>query len=118
MRQIDLQSIENYKTYLIEEEKSGATIEKYIRDVTAFYFWCGTRDVCKQLCLEYKADIVERYAERSVNSIISSLNSYFDYMGWHDCKVKTLKIQRQIFADKSKELTKAEYGRISFQNHQ
>lgn len=52
------------------------------------------------------------YAPRSVNSILSSLNSLFDYLGWHDCKVKTLKIQKQIFADKDKELTKAEYTRL------
>lgn len=112
MRHIDLHSIESYKIYLTEEEKSAATIEKYVRDVTAFYMWCGESEVCKQLCLAYKAEIMERYAERSVNSIISSLNSYFDYVGWHDCKVKMLKIQRQIFADKSKELTKAEYERL------
>lgn len=33
-------------------------------------------------------------------------------MNWYDLKVKTLKIQRRIFADKEKELTKAEYERL------
>ena len=48
----------------------------------------------------------------SVNSMLSSLNALFIYLNWYDMKVKTLKIQRQIFADKEKELTKAEYKRL------
>ena len=34
------------------------------------------------------------------------------HMNWYDLKVKTLKIQRRIFADKEKELSKAEYERL------
>lgn len=62
--------------------------------------------------MEYKEHLISAYAPRSVNSILSSLNSLFDYLGWHDCKVKTLKIQKQIFADTDKELTKSEYMRL------
>ena len=48
----------------------------------------------------------------SVNSVLSSLNSFFDYNEWYGCKVKPLKIQKQIFASKDKELSKAEYERL------
>ena len=52
------------------------------------------------------------YAPASVNSAISSLNSFFSYMDWHDIRIKALKIQRQIFSSKDKELTKTEYERL------
>ena len=112
MRIIKTETIEKYKNYLTEDEKSQATINKYIRDITAFCMWVNGRSVEKQILLKYKEMIMSNYAPRSVNSILSSLNSLFDYLGWHDCKLKTLKIQKQIFVDKDKELTKAEYTRL------
>lgn len=66
----------------------------------------------KSVVLEYKQYLIENYAPVSVNSMLSSVNSFFEYMSWHDCKVKTLKIQRQIFADTGKELTKLEYEKL------
>ena len=104
--------ISEFKTYLIKEEKSTATIEKYIRDVFAFSSWLAERELEKSVVLEYKERIMGLYAPRSVNSVISSLNAFFEFICRTDCKIKTLKIQRCIFADKEKELTKAEYDRL------
>ncbi|MBP3361123.1 MAG: tyrosine-type recombinase/integrase [Clostridia bacterium] len=112
MRKITNELILSFKKYLIEEEKSKNTIEKYIRDIVAFMVWVANRELCKATVLEYKAEIIESYAPASVNSMLSSINSFFDYNEWHDLKVKALKIQRQIFANKDKELTKAEYERL------
>lgn len=112
MRTIKFETIESYKKYLTEEEKSQATVDKYIRDITVFYKWTDGCTIEKKTVLEYKEMLVSAYSPRSVNSILSSLNSLFDYLDWHDCKVKTLKIQRQIFSDKDKELTKSEYMRL------
>ena len=112
MRQITNEMIQIYKEHLIEEEKSSATLEKYIRDITAFFKWLGSRSVDKKEVLQYKERLFERYAPNGVNSVISSLNSFFAFHGWYELKVKTLKIQRQIFADKDKELTKGEYDRL------
>lgn len=112
MRTLDTKTIETYKNYLLDEEKAGATIEKYIRDITAFSAWVAEREIDKRIVLEYKEKLISSYKPRSINSILSSLNSMFDFLGWQDCKVKTLKIQRQIFADKNKELSKDEYDRL------
>lgn len=112
MRTIGPNIIESYKKYLTEEEKSQATIDKYIRDITIFCEWINGCSIEKQIVLEYKEMLISSYAPRSVNSILSSLNSLFDYLGWYDCKVKTLKIQKQLFADTDKELTKSEYIRL------
>ena len=105
-------NITSYQQYLIENEKAAATIEKYMRDIGAFGKWLSGRALDKAAALEYKEYLTERYAPRSVNSVISSLNSYFEFIGRHDCKIKTIKIQRQIFLSKEKELTKSEYDRL------
>ena len=112
MKIITDKKIYEFKTYLRDEERAAATVEKYIRDVAAFSAWLGGREICKNAVLVYKDHLIENYAPASVNSILSSLNSFFRFMGWHDCHVKTLKIQRQIFAKSEKELTKAEYERL------
>ena len=112
MRKITNEFISNFKTYLTLEEKSENTIEKYIRDVTFFMIWLSGREVTKILALEYKKKLCEKYAPSSVNAAISSLNSFFAFIGWHDIRIKALKIQRQIFSNKDKELTKAEYERL------
>lgn len=94
MKIITSMLIQDFKNYLREEEKSKSTIEKYIRDITVLKAWLGGRDSDKTAILEYKEKIRAEYAARSVNSIISSLNSFFDFVGWCDCKVTLLKIQR------------------------
>lgn len=112
MKTITKEIVEGFTLYLYEEEKSPNTIEKYMRDVRFFCKWLGGKSVDKSVVLAYKKELCEKYAPKSVNSILSSLNALFMYMNWYDLKVKTLKIQRRIFADKEKELTKAEYERL------
>lgn len=112
MRKVTVCNIEKFRRFLIEEEKAQATVEKYIRDVTSFMLWCGDRELDKMLVLEYKKSIIENHSPKSVNSVISSLNSFFVFNGWFDLKLKAVKIQRQIFAKKEKELSKAEYERL------
>jgi len=112
MKKITKKTIAKFKEYLICEEKSQATVDKYVRDVTFFMNWLNGESVSKAVILKYKHDLTEKYAPSSVNAALSSLNSFFIYNKWYDCKVKALKIQRQIFANKDKELTKAEYERL------
>lgn len=104
--------INNFKIYLYEEERSDNTIEKYMRDIRFFREWLQDKGIDKSIVIEYKKELCERYAIKSVNSMLSSINAFFVFMGWYDLKVKTLKIQRRIFADKSKELSKSDYERL------
>ena len=112
MKKITNILIENFREYLLNEEKAITTIEKYVHDVLVFMIWLSEAEVTKKAVLEYKRELTEKYAPTSVNATISSLNSFFAFNEWYDCKVKTLKIQKQIFASKDKELTKAEYERL------
>lgn len=106
------QTVKLFENYLIQEEKSPITIEKYIHDVEDFRNYAEKNEVSKELVLNYKQKLVKQYAARSVNSKLASLHSLFTFMGWTDCKVKSLKLQRQTFAAEEKELTKEEYIRL------
>ena len=106
MKTITNEIVKRFELYLYEEEKSDNTIEKYLRDIRFFREWLSGKSVDKSVVLAYKKELCEKYLPASVNSILSSLNALFMYMNWYDLKVKTLKIQRRIFADKEKELTK------------
>ncbi len=112
MKIITKELIQAFKKHLINEEKSEATLEKYIRDISAFSVWLEGAAVSKERVLEYKTHLVEQYMPASVNSILSSLNCFFSFNEWYSLRVKALKIQKQIFASKEKELTKAEYERL------
>lgn len=106
-------TIRNFKVYLMSEEKSKNTIEKYLRDVTTFMVFVSGCTITKDKVIEYKAKLIsENYAVRSINSMLASLNSLFKYLNWHDLKVKSIKLQRQIFCKEEKELNKAEYLRL------
>lgn len=112
MRCISVDHIKLFQAYLTSEERSEATIGKYLRDVGGFLRWLSDKEADKACVVAYKAYLCERHAPASVNSILSSLNSFFSFLGWHDLKIKTVKIQRQIFTSDEKELTKAEYERL------
>lgn len=112
MRKITTEIIESFNGYLINEEKAAATVNKYLHDVGEFQIWLGEQELCKTAILAYKSYLCEHYAPASVNSALSSLNSFFNFMEWYDLRVKNLKIQKQIFASTDKELTKAEYDRL------
>ncbi len=103
----------SFKAYLQNEEKSANTIEKYVRDVKAFAVYTNNFDVTKEMIIAYKNKLIgDNYAVRSINSMIASLNSLFIFVGWEDLKVKSIKLQRQIYCPEEKELTKAEYLRL------
>lgn len=97
---------QNLKT----DEKSAATLEKYLRDVRAFAAFLADAPITKEATIAYKHHLLERgYAVRSCNSMIASVNSFLAFIGRGDCRVKAYKLQQQTYCDAGKELTKADY---------
>ena len=102
-----------FRNYLLEEERSAATIEKYGRDVLAFLSWLSDREeISKEVVVGYKQAIIVKYKTTSANSMLVSVNRFLDFIGKKDCQVKLFKIQRNPFRKKDKELTKEEYNRL------
>ena len=114
MRNITTKKIELFRDYLINEEKAQATIKKYLHDIYKLQRWIGEQELSKSMILDYKAFLCKHYACTSVNSSLSSLNKFFNFMEWYDLRVKALKIQKQIFASTEKELKKSEYERLLY----
>lgn len=105
--------IQQFSEYLQLNEKSPATVEKYMRDVRAFQKYVMDCDLSKNLLIEYKHQCMEQgFAVRSINSMLASINSFLTFMGWNDCKVKSIRLQQQAYSTEESELTKAEYFRL------
>ena len=105
--------INSYGRYLLAEERSVGTTEKYLRDIKAFFHWLGGRSVTKDRTVEWKTYLLGKdYAPTTVNGMLSSLNGLFKFLGWDKCRVKFLKIQRKLFQDTRRELTRGEYDRL------
>ena len=110
---IDFEKLGEFKKALQTDERSDATIEKYVRDVRALVRYAGGRVVTKELLTAYKQKLIDSgYAVRSINSMIASVNSFFGFMERQDLKMKQMKLQRQIYRPEDKELTKAEFERL------
>lgn len=105
--------IKSFINHFHLEEKRANTIEKYARDVKTFAAYLNGNVVSKEIVIEYKQKLIaDGYAVSSINSMLAAVNSLFDYLGWIDCKVKSIKIQRQIYCPENKELSRAEYLRL------
>ena len=102
-----------YGRHLVKEECSMGTVEKYLRDTRAFAAWLAGRPVTKELAAEWKARLLAAgYAPVTINAMLSALNGLFKFLGWDECRVKFLKIQRRLFRDASRNLNRAEYERL------
>lgn len=105
--------MEKFEAYLRHDERKPATIEAYLRSLRKFAEWADGRAVTKELAAEWKAELAgSGYRPVSVNAMLAAVNKFFSCMGREDCKVKYLKLQRQMFRKSERELTKAEYLRL------
>lgn len=101
-----------FRTYLMESEKSTATINKYMHDLQCFIQFAAGRSVDKQLVLQYKEHLSEEYARTSANSMLAALNVFLQFAEWHNCRVKPFKIQAHVYCSEEKEMTREEYVRL------
>lgn len=105
--------IARYARALRTEERAPATIEKYLRDVRSFAAWLEGRPVSKELAARWKEGLLgSGLAPATVNAKLSALNGLFRFLGWEDCRVRFLKLQRRAFRDPARDLTREEYGRL------
>ena len=105
-------SILSFEHLLREEEKSEATIAKYLHDIRFFISFLGKQEISKQLVMQYKDYLAQHYKSASANSMLVSLNRFLRFIGREESCVRLLRIQRQIFASEDRELSKKEYQRL------
>lgn len=105
-------TIEQFQTYLIENEKSDATVQKYIREMKALKNYLAGEPVTKGKLISYRKILQEKKRATTVNGTISAINSYLQFMQIPEYTVKLLKIQRNSFLNEEKELMEEEYHRL------
>lgn len=111
-RQLNQEQIRQFEAYLFSEERSAATVEKYLHDLRVFYAFMDDKELTKTAVLEYKSNLLIKYAVTSANSMLAAVNAFFRYLGWYELCVKQYKIQKSAFCPEEKELTRAEYVRL------
>lgn len=114
MRKITEHLLKQYQNYLKEQEKSKATIQKYMCDLQKFKEFIKDKEVTKLMTIAYKEYLLKKgcYRITSINSFLTALNCFLEFVGWQDMKVKTCKVQKEVFRAEDKYLTKAEYKRL------
>ena len=111
--QISVDQIQAFAAHLRQAERSPGTIENYLRHVRTFTAWLGHRPATKEAAAGWKAHLIDKgYCPSTINAMLGGLNRFLAFVGWQECQVKALRLQRQLFRDDSKELTRAEYDRL------
>ena len=111
-KRLDGSLLKKFEDYLREEEKSTATIEKYMHDVRVFALFMGEDELNKERVVDYKNHLKENYAVASANSMLAALNSFFRFCGWSGLCVRRFRVQREAYCAAEKELTRVEYERL------
>ena len=101
-----------FKKHLIEQERSQYTIDKYIHDARIFLDFVNDRSINKELVIEFKSFLGERYATSSANSMLAAVNKFLQFIGFTNLRVKPFKMQRVLFVSEEKELCRDEYIRL------
>ena len=111
--QITEKLLDTYKECLIQKEYAEGSIEKYLRDIRGFVQWAGGQTLTKELTVGWKEALIQKgYAPATINSMLSSLNGILGFLGAEEFKLRFLKLQRRLFRDQEKELSKEEYERL------
>ena len=111
--QLTQREFDQFEDYLRHDEREESTIEAYLRSLTRFAEWADSRTITKELAMDWKTALAESgYRPISVNAMLAAVNKFFTCMGREDCKVKYLKLQRQMFRKSEKDLSKEEYQRL------
>ena len=105
-------AIRRYALHLRDQERAPATVQKYVQDLTALWDWLAGRPLTKAALIEWKESLSASHAPATVNSMLAAVNGFFRFMGWKGIAVKLLKIQKALFCDERRELTRAEYARL------
>lgn len=112
-RQISTTQVNRFLHFLCQEERAPGTVEKYKRDLNEFLLWLSGQPVTSSTSICWKEHLLTSgLAPATVNSKLSALNGLFRFLGYNDCRVKFLKLQRRLFRASAKELSRPEYERL------
>lgn len=116
MRRIDSKKLEGFNQYMVQEEKSSGTVEKYLRDVRKFAGWMQLQteqEVSREKAAAWKMSLLEQgYKPVTINSMVAAINLFFRFLGWEDCRIRFLRVQRQNFRREDRQMSKGDYEKL------
>lgn len=104
--------IQEFENHLYENERAPLTVQKYVHEAELLMEFLGGREITKERMLKYRQYLEEQFSVRTVNSKISAINTYLKFCGMEGCKIRLLKVQRQVFVEEDKQLTEKDYKRL------
>ena len=111
--QISENSLQQFAGHLEREGRSPGTVEKYLRDVRQFVLWLHGRELTKELAAAWRDHLAQSgYAPVTVNSMLSAVNHFLRFAGREECRIRFLRIQRRVFREQDREMTRADYRRL------
>ena len=112
MNTITQSTLLSFGQSLYDSEKSEATVAKYVFCVERMIKELSGRELTKEFLLKYRDGLLQKYKPQTVNGNISAINAFLDFYGLTDMRLKLLKVQRQVFLEEERELSKEEYTRL------
>ena len=110
---LNTEQIAGFQEQLRSKERGQSTMRGYLRTIRGFAAWLGGGLVTQERAIAWKAQLLEAgYRPETVNGKLSALNQFFGYLGWGECRVKYLRVQRRLFRNRERELEKGEYLRL------
>lgn len=88
------EKMQRYENYLRMEELAEGTIHIYLREAECLEEYRSGRNISKDLMLEYKKMLLASgNRPTTVNLHIVAADRYLKYLGYTDCRLKTLRLQ-------------------------
>lgn len=108
------EALKRFQITLQREEREPGTIANYLRDTRRFMEWLAGRAVTKERVIQWKEHLRSvGYRPESINAKLAAVNKLLGVLGWQECRVKYLKIQRKLFRSTDRELRREEYVRLT-----
>lgn len=105
--------LQKYIRFLQAEERSSSTIDKYQRDILFFLRSLREPDsITKAAVIAHKEALLRENAMATVNAKLAAVNGFLTFCGLENCRVKPLRLQRKLFRDPSRDLSRDEYHRL------
>ncbi|MRM91214.1 integrase [Faecalicatena contorta] len=106
---ISIKKVGEFENNLMMNEKSLATIKKYIKEIRNFLDYLDGGDITKSRVMEYRAAMQPEYKAQTINVKLSAVNAFLDFIGRPECRVRFIKVQKKSFVEEEKELREEEY---------
>lgn len=105
-------SIKAFEDFLCLDEKSAATVNKYVQAVRSLAAYLSGEVLTKRRFLEYREFLAANHQAQTVNGYLTAIHAYLTFRSWESMRIKSLKVQCPRFLNEDRELSKAEYQRL------